>query len=51
MVVIVATAVPGTVTAVGLSVQIGVSVVAIAAVTWQVKATLPVNPEFSAGVS
>lgn len=50
-VVIVAIAVPGTVTAVGLSVQVGGSVVAIAAVTWQVKATVPVNPEFSAGAS
>ena len=51
LVVIVAIAVPGTVTAVGLSVQIGVSVVEIAAVTWQVSATVPVNPEFSAGAS
>lgn len=50
-VVIVAIAVPGTVTAVGLSVQVGGSVVAIAAVTWQVKATVPVNPECSAGAS
>jgi len=51
LVVIVATAVPGTATAVGLSVQIGVSVVEIAAVTWQVKATVPVNPEFSAAAT
>ena len=51
LVVIVAIAVPGTVTAVGLSVQMGVSVVAMDAVTWQVNATVPVNPELSAGAS
>jgi len=51
LVVIVAIDVPGTANAVGLSVQSGVSVVAIDAVTWHVKATVPVNPEFNAGVS
>ena len=51
LVVIVAIAVPGTATAVGLSVQIGVSVVAIDAVIWQVKATVPVNPEPCAAAS
>ena len=51
LVVIVAIAVPGTVTAVGLSVQVGVSVVEIAAVTWQVKATVPVNPDPCAAAS
>ena len=51
LVVIVATAVPGTITAVGLSVHIGVSVVEIAAVTWQVRATVPENPEPGAGLS
>ena len=51
LVVIVAIAVPGTATAVGLSVQIGASVVAIDAVTWQVKATVPVNPEPCAAAS
>ena len=50
-VVIVATAVPGTATAVGLSVQAGGFVVAIDAVTWQVNDTVPLNPEFSAGAS
>jgi len=51
LVVIVATAVPGTAIAVGLSVQMGVSVVAMDAVTWQVKVTVPVNPEPCAAAS
>ena len=51
MVVIVAIAVPGTATAVGLSVQIGVSVVAMDAVTWHVRATVPVKPDPSAAAS
>ena len=47
--VIVAVAVPGANTAVGLTVHTGGSVVVIADVTWQLNATVPVNPELSAG--
>lgn len=44
MVVIVAEALAGGVTVVGLMAQVGVEVVACGAVTWQVKSTVPANP-------
>ena len=47
--VMVAVALAGTVTDGGLTVHTGVSVVVMVEVTWQLNATEPVNPEFTAG--